>query len=199
MGLFDIFKRTAKEWFQEAQKVQFDAGKALGQAALRDAGRLSQGYINSYNEGEHVLMSANVEKRVSQCLDRALQIDSAYALALIAKGERMLYSKNKNVEEAICYFDKALVTEPNLASAYYLKATVLESKSVFDEALACYQRAVELDADDAEALMGKARILRRNGKDKDADECLAKAKILDPSSDQAIRISKFRWLTIRAR
>jgi Flp pilus assembly protein TadD len=191
MRLFDIFKKTAKEWFQEAQKVWPIARNAIIYTANWDVQRLREGIIGSAKDGENARLLAKLDKQVLYCLDKALHLDPSYAPALFAKGEIMLYQND--IKEAISYFDKVFLSEPDFPSAYYLKAEALVREERFDEALACYQKAVELNANDAESLMGKARILRRNGKEKDADECAAKAKMLDPSLDQAIRFSKSRW------
>jgi tetratricopeptide (TPR) repeat protein len=191
MGLRDFFKKaekTAGDWFCEAQGASRAAGKKLIEAAARDSERIRRGETGNSKDGEHARISREIDERITQYLEKALQIDSSYAPALFALGER-----ENNIDSAIHLFDRAIAANQTFGSAYFCKAKALERKGALDEAIICYDKAIEFNPNDAEALMGKSRLLSQKGNEKEAALYAEKAKTLDPTLGNAFRLEKFRW------
>ncbi len=193
MGFFDRFKKTANQWFQEAQNTVLGARDSLMKAAMRDVERVRQGL----EQREHAALSANIRERVSYCIERALQADPAFSPAWFFKGEHLV--AEGKLDEAILCLDKVTKTNPGFADAFYYKGEALYKKEAYDKALIAYERALEINPNDAGALMGKSYILNKQGKAEEAAACSDKAKQLDPSFAKNIRVVLFdRWLRIKA-
>lgn len=193
MALFDFFKKTPEDWFQEAQRTRRGVDKSLAEAMIRDAEQVAAGLSPQHEWPKRM---EQVHKRVAHCLEKALQIDSSFAPAWLAKGEQMLYSTKTHLDEAIACLDKALAVNPMLADAHCLKARALELKGACDEALACYERAIEYNPRDGEAWLWKSRLLARQGNAEQARVCEEKANSVDPSVRHA-PAWRVRWLELR--
>jgi tetratricopeptide (TPR) repeat protein len=192
MGFFDLFKTTAKEWFQEAQRTHRGAGPQLAIAADRDVARRRQGLQSN----EHQTVSAKVRQRVMQCLNKAAQIDPGYSPAWLAKGEILL--GNKQLDDALECLNKAVQGDPPLPDALYCQARALEQKQSNEEALRSYERALSIDAEDGEAWKGMARILASLGRKAEAEDCEQRARESKGRSLQvgAFRLERRRWLDL---
>ena len=70
-------------------------------------------------------------------------------LELLKKGKSLLYEGN--FEEALSYFEQALLLEPNNGEILNQKGAVLRSLGRYDDALECFNRALELDPSDKSA------------------------------------------------
>lgn len=68
---------------------------------------------------------------------------------LLIKGKSLLYEGN--FEEALSYFEQALLLEPNNGEILNQKGAVLRSLGRYDDALECFNRALELDPADKTA------------------------------------------------
>lgn len=82
--------------------------------------------------------------------------------------------ENKEYKEALAVFEK-LVNEGQSAEVYYNIGYIKSAQGKYDEALAAFQKATELDRLFAKAYEAMGRIYHKLGKDKDAERFLQKA------------------------
>lgn len=68
---------------------------------------------------------------------------------LQSKGKRLLIEGN--FEDALSYFEQALILAPNNDTLWNQKGAALRSLGRYDEALECFNRALELDPSDKKA------------------------------------------------
>ena len=68
---------------------------------------------------------------------------------LLQKGKNLLYEGS--FDEALSYFEQALLLEPNNGEILNQKGAALRSLGRYDEALECFNRALELDPADKSA------------------------------------------------
>jgi len=68
---------------------------------------------------------------------------------LLEKGKCLLYEGN--FEDALSYFEQALVLEPKNVILWNQKGVALRSLGRYDDALECFNRALELDPADKDA------------------------------------------------
>jgi Flp pilus assembly protein TadD len=68
---------------------------------------------------------------------------------LLEKGARLLL--DGNFEDALSYFEQALILEPQNSTLWNKKGSALRSLGRYDEALECFNRALELDPSDKRA------------------------------------------------
>jgi Flp pilus assembly protein TadD len=68
------------------------------------------------------------------------------AADLIKKGKSLLVEGT--FEQALSYFEQALLMDQNDAKVWNLKGAALRSMGRYDEALECFNKALELDPSD---------------------------------------------------
>ena len=68
---------------------------------------------------------------------------------LIKKGNELLLEGN--FDDALSFFDQALILEPTNPVLWNKKAVTLRSLGRYDDALECFNRALELDPADKKA------------------------------------------------
>lgn len=71
------------------------------------------------------------------------------ATDLIKKGSSLLFEGN--FEDALSYFEQALILEPRNPELWNKKGSTLRSLGRYDDALECFNRALELDPSDKTA------------------------------------------------
>jgi len=102
---------------------------------------------------------------------------------LVVKGN--IFSSNGDQDEAIRVYNKALQINRNFAPAYNFRGMAFEKLGRYAEALAAYQKAIEISpADSVESgayWLNKSKLLQSRGSDQEARFCYAKAMALDPS------------------
>lgn len=72
--------------------------------------------------------------------------------------------RNKKWKEALNYINNSIKIDDSLAVAHAVKGTILLRMKKIEEAEASYQRAIELDEETGEAVVGRLRIKARQGK-----------------------------------
>jgi tetratricopeptide (TPR) repeat protein len=72
---------------------------------------------------------------------------------------------------AIEYYDNALSTDPDYASAWHEKGNCLDELGRCEEALACYEEALKRDPHHAETWFHKGLIMKRFGRENEAYGC----------------------------
>lgn len=137
---------------------------------------------------EHLKYSVKGYEDAINWYDKALQLDANYALALGAKGEAQAfwgYQKELNGEPYQFMYDdayknvqKGLGISPSIGSIHRNMATTYQMLRRFDDAKAEAQKAVDLNANDAE---GWYQLWRAK----------YGGKVTDPEIQKAIEISPF--------
>ena len=83
-------------------------------------------------------------------------------------------------EEAIEWFDKALMIDPGDAMAILNKGSEFKALGRYEEAIDCYNKALEIDPDDVDTLYKKGWTLHNLNRDEEAIEVYNKALEIDP-------------------
>jgi Flp pilus assembly protein TadD len=65
---------------------------------------------------------------------------------MMQKGKLLLYEGN--FEDALSFFEQAVILEPNNPEIWNQKGSALRSLGRYDEALDCFNRALELEPSD---------------------------------------------------
>jgi predicted O-linked N-acetylglucosamine transferase (SPINDLY family) len=110
--------------------------------------------------------------------DRALAIDGPHADTYLNRGGAL--QKLRRLPEAIASYDRAIAREPAYVLAHTNRATALEQQSRLAEALASYDRSLQIQPT-ADALCGRAMVLRRMRRFDEALLALKQAHRLEPS------------------
>jgi tetratricopeptide (TPR) repeat protein len=103
---------------------------------------------------------------------------------IILKGNEHYYNKEYN--EAIKYYDKALEIDPKYALAWNNKGVAVGKLEKYNEAIGCYDKALEIDPKDADEWYNKGNALHDLGKYKEAIECYDKALEIDAKDAYAV-------------
>ncbi|MCE5298799.1 MAG: tetratricopeptide repeat protein [Methanoregulaceae archaeon] len=77
-----------------------------------------------------------------------------------------------NPQKVLEYFDRAIAMDSGYAMALNEKGNFLDLMGRLDEALACYDTALELEPEDAEIWFNKGLTLKKIGREKDAVSCI---------------------------
>lgn len=80
---------------------------------------------------------------------QAADCDGASAEAMIFLGRKLLQKEIRDVDQALAYARKTLVSSPDYAHAYWLEARALSFQTKYDEALTSVSKAIALMPDDA--------------------------------------------------
>src|SRR6476660_1057256 len=91
----------------------------------------------------------------------------------ILKGNEHYYNKEYN--EAIEYYDKALEIDPKHVGALNNTGKVLDNLGKYNEAIVYYDKALQIDPKYADALNSKGNVLGKLGKYNEAIEYYDKA------------------------
>jgi tetratricopeptide (TPR) repeat protein len=106
-----------------------------------------------YNRGRANAAKGEYEKALE---DFTFVISSVPRLAYDARVNKgVVYYRMGNSDLALAELDKAIETDPNQASAYLNKATILNDAENFSEAVDSFNRAIEIDRNLGTAYWGK--------------------------------------------
>ena len=70
-------------------------------------------------------------------------------LNLIKKGDELI--KSESYDDALSYFEQALILEPNNPELWNKKGVALRSLGRYDEALECFNKSLSIEPRDNEA------------------------------------------------
>lgn len=104
------------------------------------------------------LHGLNKFKECFEYINKTLDINSEYYHGLVAKGD-FLAEFDKNSEEALIYYDRAINVDPNHLGAFYNKGVTLKKMGRLVEALNCLEMCLEIDFRDIDSLKAKGKIL----------------------------------------
>ncbi|HZO91141.1 MAG TPA: tetratricopeptide repeat protein [Chthonomonadaceae bacterium] len=103
--------------------------------------------------------------KAAEALEKATQLDPNRAEFFYLLGTcRAQIAPNKELEQAVPLWAKAVTLNPSLSPAYYAMATALERAGHLPEAARAYVRAYEVPPQPVKALFDLARVYRLMGK-----------------------------------
>jgi tetratricopeptide (TPR) repeat protein len=109
------------------------------------------------------------------------------SVAFTAYAEALAVSKNKFLDKAMEYIDKALALDPRSVDAYIVKGDIYTEKNIGTDAALNYNKALDIDKISVEAILRKAVLYRRTMSYDVAIETLNDALKVDPSFAPAYR------------
>ena len=159
------------------------SGKIEAYAALQDyasasafAAKLSELYpkdkANWYKEGQLLQLQGRFEEAIPK-FDSAINLDPKYKDALYRKALSLLAS-NDTTTQAIELLDQVVLQDPNYKAAYNAKGHALEFQGKYSEALASYERALQIDPKYNQALINKMHALLALGRQREAIDIFQK-------------------------
>lgn len=166
----EVEKAKAKE-ITDAQikKAEEDKKKAAEQADKEKQKKLEDEYQEAYK----TFHSKNYWDAVKKA-DEIIKEDDKFYKAYNIKGIALCYAGAGSYEEGMKDIDKALELKPDYGYARFNKALALELYGHYDEALAAYDKALEVE-NYVWSYYGKASIYGRKGDVKNTVENLKKA------------------------
>lgn len=123
-----------------------------------------------------------LDKPTEACplFDRAITVDKAYAPAY--QGRARCEFRDKHIASAIASAKQATVLEPTRLDAWYLLGDLYRSTNQPELALAAYDQALKIKADDFDALAFKAMTLLSTQRFKEADALIERLGKLRPQA-----------------
>ncbi len=169
----------------EALNSAGDLKRARG--AFEKAVALDPRFAQAHANLGHVLMQAGESAGASEHLDRAIALlghtpETAYPLYLRAK----IYTEQDEIEKAAAALTQAVTVQPDFGEAWSDLGQA--RKALLDDAgaLAAFQRAVELNPDNAISQYRLGAEHLRQGNPHDAARHLQKSFQLDPSNQSTL-------------
>ena len=123
-------------------------------------------------KGQALMMLGRFQDAMDAVMD-ALTINPQNVWSLILMGN--IFIKQNDVESAMRYYEKALQYHPDDVIAVNNVAAAYVEQGLLDKALETFDRALAIDDSYPNTYYGKALVLVRQGKDRDAWEILQKA------------------------
>jgi tetratricopeptide (TPR) repeat protein len=158
----------AKELYYKHSKTQ-EALEHLDKALALDSN-----YKEALTEKANCLRFLGKTQEALEHLDKALALDSSYQIAIYLK-----IRITKNTQDLEKY-------TPQTHEEYFQKANALWSIEMLPEAILCFDKALEINPNDADALIGKGLALADQGKLEAAIEAYDKALEINPNYANAL-------------
>ncbi len=142
----------------------------------RDPQLQAQSYVD---QGLDASDAGNVDMAL-QYLDRALALDARHAQAWYCKGS--LLGDRGQFEEAIeCYQKSAEFAEDHAHLPLFNLGNIYQETDRFEQALACFELATEVNPEMADAWINRGRLLDERDRHEEAIQCYDRALQLDRS------------------
>ena len=123
-------------------------------------------------KGQALMMLGRLQDATDSVID-ALNINPQNVWSLILMGNILI--KQRDIESAMRYYEKALQYHPDDVIAINNVAAACVEQGLLDKALETFNRALEIDDSYPNTYYGKALVLEKQGKDREAWEILQKA------------------------
>ncbi len=141
-------------------------------------------YLQARGYLQHFKKLENIDTAIG-LFERAIKIDSNYALAYAGLGEACYrkYMATKDVqwaENAKDYCSRALKIDDRLVCVYITLGKICKARKQYNESIQTFQKALGIDPIHAEALRETARVYRAMGNLKEAEKAYRKAVRLRP-------------------
>lgn len=149
---------------------------------------------DAYLKGLDLLKRWDKEGNLDQAISlfqEATKLDPGFALAFARAAEalRIRYALTGDetwLEEAVNNVNEAVRLNDGLAPVQVALGRIQATRGNIDLAFAALERALEIDANDAEANVAIAKLYARLGRSEDAETAFKKAIALDPENPTAI-------------
>jgi adenylate cyclase len=127
------------------------------------------------------------DELIARLCRRAIEIDPAYAhvWALLAYAQRSMHHRGISTDDGGEAAERAVALAPDLPDAHAMRADVLRSRGLFDQAVAEAEKALQLDPESYEANRAAGFAYSRSRRFHDAIRCLEKAAALMDDDFQA--------------
>ena len=99
------------------------------------------------------------------------------------------YRRARNLERALAVVSIGLERHPDLASAHVVQAWVQQDRGDPNGAAAAWERVLELDPENVEALRGLGKLLAAAGRTSRAGPLLERARALDPTEREIAEVA----------
>lgn len=123
-------------------------------------------------KGQALMMLGRLQE-ATDCVIDALNLNAKNVWSLILMGNLLI--KQHDVEGAVRHYEKALQYHPNDVIATNNVAAAFVEQGLLDKALETFDRALAIDDSYPNTYYGKALVLEKQGKDREAWEILQKA------------------------
>ena len=140
------------------------------------------------SEKGYTYISLGMYNDAIECFDKCLAIEKITSRVLNAKSvifnaKGLVHHSMENFREAIRLYDKALGARRDKDLAYVLanKGNACYDLEMYDEALESYTRALALNNNVTNALIGKAKYYKKWGKEGEAKKFYKNALNIDPN------------------
>ena len=170
------------------ERLMVDEAPTIVQATRTDIGA-----YNLFLEARDLIFTRRPEKmqRAVELLDRAIEIDPAYAPAYSARAKAVTLLSDRPgsygtipakeaLERSTADIDKALELDPELADAHAVKGLINADTGRPDFAISSLRRALELNPNSLDARNWLALALSFNGRLRDVADQLKKLVEIDP-------------------
>ena len=111
-----------------------------------------------FHKGNDALRGGNPRKAIS-LYNKSLKIAPDNRFVLMNKAGALM--DLRIYDEALETIDRAIVEAPNIAKCWGMKGDILGGLGRYDEALQCYNHAIELDPDDDRLYQYRDQIMIR--------------------------------------
>jgi tetratricopeptide (TPR) repeat protein len=93
-----------------------------------------------------------------------------------------LFVVEGDIQQAVKYFDEAVLNDPVFTAAYVAKGQALAHIGKVQEALSSYDKALKLDPKDVNILLQKAQVLADLDRRDESAECYDRAEKIEPGN-----------------
>ncbi len=102
-----------------------------------------------------------VIRGIDEC-NKMLSLNPNLYLAWYKKGR--LHQKAREIARSLCCYDQCIKIDPRATDPYHQKALIFTSQMRFSDAISMYDKILGIDANNFEAIIGKARCLYKLNK-----------------------------------
>lgn len=203
-NIFVLESEIARSTVNLLQDTYMEAGHFTNTASTNS----TDAYV-IYLKGREQYRKQTTEsmKEARKLFEQAIGLDPEYAqayvalastLELLAEGPQRFGVIKTSIAKQLAeqHLEKALVREPKMAEAYAARGRILELTDNIDDALAAYNKAIDLNPNLALAHMWRYLVLKKLGRLNESWAALEKAHRLDPLS---ISISYNRYFELSRR
>lgn len=100
-----------------------------------------------------------------------------------AYDQALVYMKSLSFKQAAVIFNRLLVTYSELAGAYVNLAIIEEANGNHEQAISYYNKALEINPNNVDALIQQSLLKQEQGKFKEMERYLLTAEAVDPSNE----------------
>ncbi len=180
MGLFDIFGKTAEQYFEEGSNFLMLGQLEEAVTSFDRAIAIKPEFAEAWDDRGIALCNLGRHEEAVTSFDRAIALKPEFAEAWNNRG--ILLDELGQDEEAVTSFDRAIALKPDFADAWRNRGIPLGYLGRHSEALSSYDRAIALKPDFADAWIGRGWALVELGRHSEAVDSYEKAIAIEPDN-----------------